>query len=149
MPRRSAAPVYYPDDYYYNSNYYGRDNLYMPRYHSDRRNGRQMMFNPISSHPSQSDAYDLAPSINSKPALTNRNRRIIYYATLPDIVRNGGPGGSIVGNVAVTPTRMDLKYRQPAPMAAALTSNRYDDPYYRYQALYRPNVDPINAHSRS
>lgn len=49
---------------------------------------------------------------------TNRNRRIIYYATLPEIVR--------------TPPSVDLRYKS--------YNNRYDEPYDNY-AFYNRDME--------
>lgn len=100
MPRRSA----YFDDYYYDypiSQGNIRYNM-MP----DRRDHRQLL--------RTNEIYDLPPV---RPL---RNQRIIYYATLPDIVRSS--------------PRVDLKY-QPQ-------NNRYDHQYYNTKGFNQNAATP-------
>lgn len=52
------------------------------------------------------------------PPITNRNRRIIYYATLPEVIR--------------TPPSVDLRYKS--------YNNRYDDLYDNY-AFYNRDME--------
>lgn len=95
MPR---APTY-PDQYYdYPDRRY---DLPEPRAY------RPLYSNDVNEH-----RYPAAP-VTIPPPMPNRNRRIIYYATLPEIVR--------------TPPSVDRRYK---------TYNRYDDrydPYYGYK----------------
>lgn len=97
MPRRST----YFDDYYYDyPTAQGNIRYNMP----DRRDHRQLLHT--------NEIYDLPPV---RPL---RNHRIIYYATLPDIVRSS--------------PRVDLKY-QPQ-------SNRYDNNQYYNNKGFNQNL---------
>lgn len=91
MPKEPA----YPDHYYD----YPDSRYDLP----EPRDYRPLYSNDIS------DRYPYHPYQMPPPA-TNRNRRIIYYATLPEIVR--------------TPPSVDLRYKS--------YNNRYDDLYDNY-----------------
>ena len=64
---------------------------------------------------------DIADRSSSDYSPSNRNRRIIYYATLPEIVR--------------TSPNVDLRYR----------SSRYDPLYNRYSSAYYSAADAYRS----
>ncbi|XP_037040690.1 uncharacterized protein LOC119077587 [Bradysia coprophila] len=102
MPKEPA----YPDHYYD----YPDSRYDLP----EPRDYRPLYSNDISD---RGDRYPYHPYQMPPPA-TNRNRRIIYYATLPEIVR--------------TPPSVDLRYKS--------YNNRYDDLYDNY-AYYNRDME--------
>lgn len=112
MPRRPM----YPDSYYnYPDSRYDlpepRD--YRPLYTNDIIDRYPMPMTPPDRYP---------PPI--PPIVPNRNRRIIYYATLPEIVR----------------TPNDYKYKS--------YNNRYDDRYNPYVGYNNMDYNGYRANSR-
>lgn len=112
MPR----PPAYPDQYYdYPDRRY---DLPEPRAY------RPLYTNDVNDH-----RYPTAPAA-LPPPMPNRNRRIIYYATLPEIVRTPPP--------PPPPSNVDLRYK---------SYNRYDDRYDPYYGYKMPPIPPPTDYS--
>lgn len=108
MPR----PPAYPDQYY---DYPDR------RYDlPEPRTYRPLYTNDVNEHRYPTSAAPLPP------VMPNRNRRIIYYATLPEIVRTPPP--------PPPPSNVDLRYKS--------YNNRYDDRYDPYYNYKMPPIPP-------
>ncbi|KAJ6635301.1 hypothetical protein Bhyg_13886 [Pseudolycoriella hygida] len=113
----------YPQDYSRSFDMYER---YMPRepaypdHYYDYPDSRYDLPEPRDYRPIYTnDIYDRYPhEYPMPPPIANRNRRIIYYATLPEIVR--------------TPPSVDLRYKSQ--------NNRYDDSYDNY-AFYNRDME--------
>ncbi|XP_065083444.1 uncharacterized protein LOC135705599 [Ochlerotatus camptorhynchus] len=120
MMDRMHPPAPHRFDMYYQRRYDNDYDTYFPRYsfpsyyyYPDKR------FDVPSYYRDRN--YLLTNDVMDPPVIPSRNRRIIYYATLPEVVR--------------TPPNVDLRYRNYNKYP-----NRYD-PFYPTKAPYKASTD--------